>query len=122
MFLINLSMPLIMIKNVSDYRISLNIIYASFFMGFSMLIVMYYDDIRCLTVSLIGVVLSVLAIRNQWFIADKQFLQDMIPHHSMAILTSSHILETTRDPRIRELAYSIINSQEQEIAYMKSMS
>jgi hypothetical protein len=114
-------MPLIMIKNVSDYRISLNIIYASFFMGFSMLLIMSYNDIRYLTASLIGLVLSVFAIRNQWFIGDKQFLQDMIPHHSMALLTSSHILGKTRDPRIRELAENIFKLQQQEIVYMKSM-
>lgn len=121
MFLINLGMPLIMIKNITDYRISLNNIYASFFMAFSMLLIMSFNDIKYLALSIIGLILSTLAIKNQLFIGDSQYLYDMIPHHSMALLTSSHILEKTKNPRIKELAYNINNSQAQEIVYMKSI-
>jgi len=41
----------------------------------------------------------------------------MIPHHSIAIMTSerAHI----RDPRVRELAHDIILAQRREIAEMK---
>jgi len=121
MFLIDLGMPIIMIKNLNDYRVSLNNIYSAFFMGFSMLLIMNYNDIQLLIISFIGIILSILAIRNQLFIGDSQYLHDMIPHHSMALLTSSHILENTKNPRIKELAYNINNSQAQEIDYMKSM-
>ena len=43
----------------------------------------------------------------------------MIPHHSIAIMTSrrAHI----RDPRVRELADGIIEAQVREIAEMKEL-
>jgi len=64
MFLIDLGMPIIMIKNLNDYRVSLNNIYSAFFMGFSMLLIMNYNDIQLLIISFIGIILSILAIRN----------------------------------------------------------
>jgi hypothetical protein len=61
------------------------------------------------------------AIRRQWFIRENQYLRDMIPHHSMAILTSRAILTKTEKPHIRELASSIEQTQKDEIARMKNI-
>jgi uncharacterized protein (DUF305 family) len=46
-------------------------------------------------------------------------MKAMIPHHSIAILTSerAHI----SDPRVRALADEIISSQKREIAEMKAL-
>jgi uncharacterized protein (DUF305 family) len=46
-------------------------------------------------------------------------MKAMIPHHSIAILTSerAHI----RDPRVRKLADEIIEAQVREIAEMKQL-
>jgi len=46
-------------------------------------------------------------------------MKAMIPHHSIAILTSerAHI----SDPRIRKLADDIIEAQRKEIAEMKAL-
>jgi len=46
-------------------------------------------------------------------------MKAMIPHHSIAILTSerAHI----SDPRVRRLADDIIETQRREIAEMKSL-
>lgn len=46
-------------------------------------------------------------------------MKAMIPHHSIAVLTSkrAHIL----DPRMRKLADGIIKAQIREIAEMKSL-
>ena len=46
-------------------------------------------------------------------------MRAMIPHHSIAILTSkrAHI----SDPRVRELADGIIEAQVREIAEMKDL-
>jgi uncharacterized protein (DUF305 family) len=41
----------------------------------------------------------------------------MIPHHSIAIMTSERAEIT--DPRVRELAASIIEAQRREIAEMR---
>jgi hypothetical protein len=124
MFLINLIMPILMIKDVNHYRVSLNNIYGSFFMASSMVLSMIFTmKLSNLTIIInsIIVVLSVLALRNQLFVSDKFFLLDMIPHHSMALQTSSHILEKTKDPRIKDLAKTIYDSQIKEIEYMKSI-
>mgnify|MGYP003648542232 FL=1 len=43
----------------------------------------------------------------------------MIPHHSIAILTSERARIT--DPRVRELADGIISTQRKEIAEMQAL-
>ena len=58
-------------------------------------------------------------MRSQETVSDVSYMKAMIPHHSIAILTSerAHI----RDPRVRELADQIIESQEREIDEMKRL-
>ena len=58
-------------------------------------------------------------VRSQATVGDVSYMEAMIPHHSIAVLTSSraHI----RDPRVRELADSIIEAQVQEIAEMRAL-
>ena len=48
---------------------------------------------------------------------DTEYMAAMIPHHSIAIMTSerAHL----KDPRVRELAKDIIVAQRREIAQMK---
>jgi uncharacterized protein (DUF305 family) len=60
-----------------------------------------------------------MAIRNQWLIKDKQYIRDMIPHHSMALLTSSIAKNKASDNNIKELAKSIEENQTKEINLMK---
>jgi uncharacterized protein (DUF305 family) len=50
---------------------------------------------------------------------DIAWMKAMIPHHSIAILTSerAHI----RDPRVRQLADEIIQSQRREITEMRAL-
>ena len=56
-------------------------------------------------------------VRSQETIADVAYMKAMIPHHSIAIMTSerAHL----RDPRTRQLAKDIIIAQRREIAEMK---
>lgn len=56
-------------------------------------------------------------VRSQQTVDDVDYMKAMIPHHSIAIMTSerAHI----RDPRTRELAKSIITAQRREIAEMR---
>lgn len=52
---------------------------------------------------------------------DKEFIEGMIPHHQEAVDTAREVLARGGEiPAIRALAQSIIVSQEQEIAMMKS--
>jgi hypothetical protein len=59
--------------------------------------------------------------RNQIYIEDKDYLKEMIEHHSMAVLTSEEILQKTQSERIKKLAESILTTQEKEIEYMRQL-
>lgn len=52
-------------------------------------------------------------------IGDVLYMEGMIPHHSIAILTSERA--EIKDPEVRELADGIIKAQKKEIAEMKEM-
>ena len=69
--------------------------------------------------SLILFVLSFWLVRSQTTVADVSYMRAMIPHHSIAILTSERA--NIEDPRVREIADQIIESQVREIAEMKEL-
>ena len=58
-------------------------------------------------------------VRSQETVQDVSYMRAMIPHHSIAILTSERA--EISDPRVRELADGIIESQRREIAEMKAL-
>ena len=63
--------------------------------------------------------LSLWLVRSQATIGDVAWMKAMIPHHSIAILTSERA--NISDPRVRELADQIIASQREEIGEMKNL-
>lgn len=58
-------------------------------------------------------------VRSQQTVDDVSYMKAMIPHHSIAILTSERA--QISDPRVRELADTIIETQREEIAEMKAL-
>lgn len=58
-------------------------------------------------------------VRSQATVGEISWMKAMIPHHSIAILTSERA--TIKDPRVRELADGIIKAQRKEIAEMKAL-
>ena len=104
-------------------------LYMAFVMGATMAIVMLlfmlnmYENQSANVAILVGSVavfaLSLWLVRSQETVDDVSYMRAMIPHHSVAILTSSraHI----RDPRVRELADNIIDAQVREIDEMKRL-
>lgn len=62
---------------------------------------------------------SLALVRSQATVGDVSYMRAMIPHHSIAILTSERA--QISDPRVRELAGEIIKAQEKEIAEMKAL-
>lgn len=67
-------------------------------------------------------VIFIYLYRNQVYIDDKEYLNEMIEHHSMALLTSEGILHNTSSDRVKKLAENISSTQEKEIEYMRQLT
>lgn len=61
--------------------------------------------------------LSIWLVRSQITVSGVDYMEAMIPHHSIAILTSER--SGIVDPRVRELADGIIDAQRREIKEME---
>ena len=51
---------------------------------------------------------------------DKDFVLMMIPHHEGAIAMAKVVLEYGDDPELKKLAQAIVESQSDEVAFMKA--
>jgi len=67
--------------------------------------------------SVVVFALTLWVIRSQSTVNDTEYMKAMIPHHSIAIMTSERAQIT--DPRVRKLADEIIAAQRREISEMK---
>lgn len=104
-------------------------LYMAFIMGSAMAIVMLafmmdmYSNRNVNIVIFLGGVLvfglSLWLVRSQKTVEDVSWMKAMIPHHSIAILTSERA--NISDARVRELANGIIATQKKEIAEMKAL-
>lgn len=63
--------------------------------------------------------LGLWLVRSQATVGDVAWMKAMIPHHSIAILTSERA--NISDPRVRKLADGIIEAQRREIGEMESL-
>ncbi|MGY0571926.1 DUF305 domain-containing protein [Bradyrhizobium sp. RDM12] len=83
---------------------------------------MYKDSRTNATIVLAAAVAfagSLWLVRSQETVGDVSYMESMIPHHSIAVMTSerAHI----KDPRVRKLADGIIEAQVREIGEMKQL-
>jgi hypothetical protein len=62
---------------------------------------------------------SLVLLRSQATVGDTSWMRAMIPHHSIAILTSERA--NLSDPRVKALAERIIEAQRIEIEEMKAL-
>ncbi|MBG0917996.1 DUF305 domain-containing protein [Exiguobacterium profundum] len=62
---------------------------------------------------------SLWLVRSQTTVDDVSWMKAMIPHHSIAILTSERA--EIEDPRVKELSEEIIKAQRREIEEMKRL-
>lgn len=69
--------------------------------------------------SVVVIALSLYLVRSQTTVDDTSWMKAMIPHHSIAILTSERA--NIEDPRVQELASEIIEAQRKEIDEMKML-
>lgn len=103
--------------------------YMALVMGATMTVIMLlfmlgmYKDWRVNAAILVGSVLvfgvSLWLVRSQATVEDVSWMKAMIPHHSIAILTSERA--NIADPRVRKLADEIIAAQKREIDEMKAL-
>lgn len=100
--------------------------YMTFIMGGAMAIVMLgymlgmYKNTKVNIAIFAGSALMLLGalylVRSQTTVGDRSYMKAMIPHHSIAILTSER--SNIEDVRVRELADGIIRAQRKEIKEM----
>ncbi len=76
-------------------------------------------NIGILAGSIVLFALALWLVRSQATVDDVAYMKAMIPHHSIAILTSERA--NIADPRVRKLADGIIETQRKEIAEMKAL-
>ena len=62
---------------------------------------------------------GIWGVRSQATVDQVDWMQAMIPHHSIAILTSSRA--DIEDPRVQQLADDIIEAQKREIKEMQAL-
>jgi hypothetical protein len=67
------------------------------------------------------IIFFIYLYRNQYGIDEKNYIREMIEHHSMALLTSKNILEKTDNPAVIDFATKILVGQENEIADMQNL-
>jgi archaellum component FlaF (FlaF/FlaG flagellin family) len=101
-------------------------LYMTFIMGAAMAVIMlsfmrgmYSNKKLNLAIYLGSLVVFLLAfflVRSQILVGDSSYMSAMIPHHSIAILTSENA--QIEDVRVRELADGIIEAQRREIDEM----
>lgn len=102
-------------------------LFMTFIMGAAMAVIMLtymrgmYSDKRMnlgIYVGSVAVFLVALyLVRSQTTVQDTSYMNAMIPHHSIAILTSERA--EIEDLRVRELADEVIEAQRREISEMK---
>ena len=123
------AMPPLMVNSLNDITNNIGKAYLAVIMALSMVLVevgmhdMQYGIVSTTKYALIlgfGA-LFVYLYRNQVAINDKEYLNGMIEHHSMAILTSEEILKKTDNYNIAKLAKNIIQKQNDELREMKGL-
>tara|TARA_B100000989_G_scaffold266097_1_gene219356 strand:- start:46 stop:591 length:546 start_codon:yes stop_codon:yes gene_type:complete len=100
--------------------------YMAIYMGGAMAVIMLsfmlgmYQNKTKNTAIFIGAIaifaLGVFLVRSQATVGDTSYMRAMIPHHSIAVLTSER--SGIEDKRVRELADEIIKAQRREIKEM----
>lgn len=102
-------------------------LFMTLIMGGAMMIIMLlfmlkmYNDSKVNTGIVIGgvlvLILGIWLVRSQNTVDEVDYMEGMIPHHSIAILTSERA--NIEDPRVHKLANEIIRAQRREIKEME---
>jgi len=122
-------MPPIMINDIKYFTNNIGKAYLAAIMGIFMVIIeimMRDHQYHVLSLNWYLILFGLLAMfiylyRVQVAINDKQYLEGMIEHHSMALFTSERILKKTDNYDVAKLAKNIIQTQTDELRVMKEL-
>ena len=123
------AMSLLMTSKLQDIRNSLSKFYISAIMGLLMgILEVFMHNLSMMKISMkyyipliILLIIFIVGYRVQFYILDKDYLREMIEHHSMAIFTSNEILNKTHNYEVTKLAKNIIETQNEEIKKMNDL-
>ncbi len=122
-------MSTITTNSLADVTNSVGKVYLSVIMALLMMVVevMMHDHQYSVmsTTTYTGIfaflALFIFMYKKQIGINDRQYLEEMIEHHSMALLTSKRILEKSSDYNVVKIAKNIIQTQQDEILEMRAV-
>jgi len=120
----------IMVDSFSNITNSIGKAYLAVIMGLFMVLLeigmhdMQYSVFSSTKYIIIVILLGlfIYLYKKQVAINDKQYLEEMIEHHSMALLTSEEILKKTDSYNVAKIAKNIIQKQKDEIREMKDVA
>ena len=122
-------MPPIMVNKMSYITNNVGKAYLATIMGLFMVLIevmMHDHQYHILSVNWYAILFALLAIftylyRKQIAVNDKQYLEGMIEHHSMAVFQSEEILKKTDNYDVAKLAKNIIQTQNDELRFMTNL-
>jgi hypothetical protein len=122
-------MPPVMVNSIANITFTLGNAYLSLFMGLLMGVVevIMYDmrynvtSVKYYIALFAASAVCVYLYRYQIGITDKQYLEEMIQHHSMALLTSVRIVKKTENYDVAALSKTILQQQTDEINKMRDI-
>lgn len=124
-----LLMPPIMVNKIAYITNNIGKAYLATIMGLFMVLIevmMHDHHYHVLSLNWYAILFALLAMftylyRKQIAIDDKQYLEGMIEHHSMAVFQSEEILKKTDNYNVAKLAKNIIQTQNDELQFMTGL-
>jgi Ca2+/Na+ antiporter len=122
-------MPPIMVNNRNYITNNIGKAYLATFMALCMVLlqIMMHDyQYQVLSLNWYAILFALLALftylyRKQFAIVDKQYLEGMVEHHSMALFQSEEILKKTDNYEVAKLAKNIIQTHHDELRFMTNL-
>jgi len=122
-------MPPIMVNKLTYVTNNIGKAYLATIMALFMVLIevmMHDHQYHVFSVNSYAILFALLALltylyRNQIAVNDKQYLEGMIEHHSMALFQSEEILKKTDNYHIAKLAKNIIQTQNDELKIMTDL-
>jgi hypothetical protein len=122
-------MPPIMVNKFTYITNNVGKAYLATIMGLFMVLIevmMHDHQYHVLSLNWYAILFALLAMftylyRKQIAVNDKQYLEGMIEHHSMAVFMSEEMLKKTDNYDVAKLAKNIIQTQNDELRFMTNL-